>query len=168
MLPYHNPQSKLPLRAALAELRAAEGDITMEVDATLAAALESHDVVHVLFGLDTSELDEVVAHGWMLLGTTMTMREMHAVMAQADHRRLATDLGHVRRLGLLVRAAPRLFGAFWRARRMSKRWPFADYSRYLDVPLDQIRREYGIALSPKQAVLSGQRGPHHGPVVVRG
>lgn len=31
-----------------------------------------------------------------------------------------------------------------RCLRMRKRWPWADYESYLEKPLDEIRREFGI------------------------
>ena len=166
MFDYQNPRCLATLRAALAELRAAETDVSEEVSAKLAEALEAHDVVHVLFGLDISDLDEVVAHGWMMFGTTLSMREMHAVTADADHRRFARKLGHAALLGLFARALPRLVSAAIRARRMTKPWPWDGYTVYLDVPLDRVRAEFGIKLrSPRQHRQPRPRGPHHHAVV---
>ena len=33
---------------------------------------------------------------------------------------------------------------FWRTRKMHKRWPWTGWERYLDVPLADIRHEFGI------------------------
>ncbi|MBC8342226.1 MAG: hypothetical protein H8E63_11275, partial [Proteobacteria bacterium] len=32
----------------------------------------------------------------------------------------------------------------WRSRKMSKKWPWKKWRPYLDVPLAEIRREFGI------------------------
>ncbi|MCG8588868.1 MAG: hypothetical protein MJE66_06215 [Proteobacteria bacterium] len=35
---------------------------------------------------------------------------------------------------------------FWRCFRMPRRWPWSEFDTYLDVPLAEIRREYGIRI----------------------
>ena len=158
---YQDPSSAMTLGEALAELRAAEGDVTPEAG-ELTAALEAHDVVHIIFGLDTSEIDEVVAHAWMLLGTTLTHAELHAAARSRLHRHLSAQLGHLGRLRLMLRALPRLVRAARRARRMLKRWPWQGYRQFLDRPLTELRAEFGIVLDARQvADRLAPRGPHH-------
>jgi hypothetical protein len=43
-------------------------------------------------------------------------------------------------LGALL-TVPRVL---WRCSRMHKRWPWSAFEAHLDVPLREIRREYGI------------------------
>lgn len=104
----------------------------------------AHDAVHVLFACDTSDRGEAVAHAWMLLGTTVTHREIREVTAGRDHRAFFVEVGHARRLRALLRALPEIAWTALRARRMRRRWPWTNYDRYLDVPLAEIRSEYGI------------------------
>lgn len=164
MFEYQHPDSTMTLRQALAELRGAEADVSETVSVETAAALEAHDIVHILFGLDISDLDEVVAHGWMLFGTTLSMADMHEVARHRDHRQLAARMGHGRRAGLFLRALPRLVRATFRARRMAKAWPWMDFDRHLDRPLADLRREFGIVLdTPTQK--PRPRGPHHRAIV---
>jgi hypothetical protein len=120
---YQMSDADMTLREALAGLRAAEGDVSEALSTDLAAALVAHDVVHILFGLDISDLDEVVAHAWMVFGTTPSNRELHSVMRHRDHRRLTSSLRYGRRLQLVLRALPRPVGAALRARRMRTPWP---------------------------------------------
>jgi hypothetical protein len=165
ILRYQDPQSRMTLREALEELRHAEGDVSQDVSGELAAALEAHDVVHILFGLDISDLDEIVAHGWMACGTTLTLAEMHEITRDRDHRRFSSGFGHGKRGLLILRALPRLIGAHLRARRMTKRWPWHSHIEFLDRPLDDIRREFGIKLQPpRDSTVPRPRGPHHLPI----
>jgi ubiquinone biosynthesis protein Coq4 len=166
MFEYQTPDNTMTLRQALAELRAAETDISETVSAGTAAALEAHDVVHILFGLDISDIDEVVAHGWMLFGTTLTMAEMHAVARHRDHRRLTAAMDHGKRGALLLKALPRLVRACVRARRMTKLWPWMGYVAHLDRPLNDLRREFGIVVDPP-SFAARPRGPHHRRTIVQ-
>lgn len=34
----------------------------------------------------------------------------------------------------------------WRSRHLHRRWPWSEFASYLDVPLREIRREFGIAV----------------------
>ena len=168
ILRYQHPDTDLTLREGLAEVRAADAAIAAEAPGPLDETLEAHDAVHVVFGLGIGEGDEVLAHAWMLFGTDLTMAEMRAVMADRQHRRLAHDVGHLRRLGMVVRALPRLLDAWRRSRRMIARWPWRDYRPALDQPLAEIRARYGIVLPPpgppRADAAADPRGPHHAPV----
>lgn len=164
---YQDPSSSMTLREALEELRAAEADLSMQVSESLARSLEAHDVVHILFGLDITDLDEVVAHGWMAFGTTLTHTEMKAVAADLQHRSIARTFAGGHRFWLMIRALPRLLASFLASRRMTKNWPWHDYGVHLDRPLNEIRAEYGIKLPLRGSTTGRPRGPHHFPVAKR-
>lgn len=167
MLKYQSPDSTMTLREALGELRAAEGDISHEVSQPLAEALVAHDVVHIIFGLHISDLDEIVAHGWMAFGTTLTFARMHDVTRDRDHQRYSAGFAHGRKDLLVLRVLPHLVAALFRSRQMTKRWPWDSYAEYLDIPLNRIRQEFGIVVSKRVVDTKRPRGPHHTPVVVR-
>ena len=162
---YLHPDTTLTLREALAELHALEGDVTPEVvSAELTAALTAHDAVHVLFACDITDRDEVLAHLWMMAGTDASLKQLHAMTQDADHRRYARHFAHGRRLLTVIAALPAMVGVLTRAARMTKRWPFADYARYLDQPLTTLRAEFGIRVPHRTSPSIGKRGPHHPPV----
>ena len=147
MLSYLQPESRQTLRQAIAELReedARERDVAPAFAPALQRALTAHDAVHVIFACDTSDHGEALAHAWMLLGTTVTQRELRAVMDGMDHGRVVGALGHRRRLLALCRALPSIAAAILRSRRMTRRWVWLDYDRHLDVPLAAIRHAHGI------------------------
>jgi ubiquinone biosynthesis protein Coq4 len=151
MLDYLNPDCPLSLREAIAQLRdedAKERDVAPSVAPEVERSMTAHDAVHVIFACDTSDRGEAIAHAWMLLGTTVTHRQLTEVMGTGDHRMFVREIGHARRLRALLSALPAVAVAAFRARRMTKRWSWTDYERYLDAPLVEIRREYGVRVSP--------------------
>lgn len=155
MLDYLNSDATLTLRDAITQLReedAKERDVAPRVAPGVERSMTAHDAVHVVFACDTSDKGEAVAHAWMLLGTTVTHRQMREVMGTRDHRAFARELGHGRRLLALLSALPSIAAAGFRARRMRRRWSWTDYDRYLDTPLAEIRREYGVRVPSRRSV----------------
>ncbi|MFN3945297.1 MAG: hypothetical protein ACK4K7_10235 [Allosphingosinicella sp.] len=151
MLDYLNPDCPLSLRKAIAQLReedAKERDVAPSVAPEVERSMTAHDAVHVIFACDTSDRGEAIAHAWMLLGTTVTHRQLSEVMGTGDHRTFVREIGHARRMRALLSALPAVAVAAFRARRMTKRWSWTDYDRYLDTPLVEIRREFGVRVSP--------------------
>lgn len=149
MLDYLKPDCTLTLRAAIAQLReedAKDRDVAAKVAPEVERSMTAHDAVHVIFGCDTSDRGEAIAHAWMLLGTTVTHRQLRDVMSTRDHRAFVRGIGHARRLKALVSALPAVAAAALTARRMTKRWSWTDYDRHLDVPLAHIRREHGVRI----------------------
>ncbi|UQV18922.1 hypothetical protein MU852_03350 [Brevundimonas albigilva] len=149
MLAYLEPQCRLTLRQSIALLReedAKERDVAMTVAPEVERSMTAHDAVHVIFACDTSDRGEAIAHAWMMLGTTVKHGEIRAVTMSRDHRTFASEMGHARRLGALIAALPSIADAAFRARRMRKRWSWTDYDRYLEVPLVDIRKEYGVRI----------------------
>lgn len=150
MLDYLDPKATLTLREGIAQLReedAKERDVAPIVAPEVQRSMTAHDAVHVLFACDTSDRGEAVAHAWMLLGTTVSHRQLRDVMGTRDHRAFARELGRGRRLRALLSALPAIAGALLRARSMRERWSWTDYDRHLDRPLCDIRRDYGIRVS---------------------
>jgi ubiquinone biosynthesis protein Coq4 len=153
MLNYMHPNAALTLRDAIAQLReedAKERDVAPTVAPEVERSMTAHDAVHVIFACDTSDRGEAIAHAWMLLGTTVTRRQLRDVMGTRDHRAFARELGHARRVMALVSALPSIAAAALRARRMTRRWSWTDYDRYLNTPLVDIRREYGVRVPARR------------------
>lgn len=147
MLEYLKPNTSLTLRGGITQLReedAKERDMAGTVAPEVERSMTAHDAVHVIFACDTSDKGEAVAHAWMLLGTTVTHRQLRDVMGTQDHRAFARELGRGRRLLALLSAIPAIMAAALRARQMHRRWSWFDYDRYLDTPIVDIRSEYGV------------------------
>lgn len=102
-----------------------------------------HDAAHVVFGCSTTLLNEAIVKLWSLFGTTAGLSllrayrlpESNEVYEQLERR----EIVHTAMRSLTI--VPRVL---WRCARMRKRWPWAEFEKYLDVPLVEIRREFGI------------------------
>lgn len=132
MLDYLRPDATLTLRVAIAQLReedAKERDVAPAVALEVERSITAHDAVHVIFACDTSDRGEAIAHAWMLLGTTVRHSQLRDVMNTRDHRKFPRDLGHARRVLALLSALPAIVAAALHARRMRRRWSWADYDR---------------------------------------
>jgi hypothetical protein len=102
-----------------------------------------HDAVHVVFGCGTSLNDEAVVKIASILGTTAGLSVLKGYRLHESievYRRLP-----VRAILLSIAQSPVLVSrTVVRCLRQSKRWPWNDFDHYLDMPLSQIRREFGI------------------------
>lgn len=77
MLSYQNAYSEMTLREAIAELQAAAGEQNFTFESPeMQRAIEAHDAVHAVFACDITQTGEVIAHAWMLLGTTVKIRKL--------------------------------------------------------------------------------------------
>lgn len=153
MLDYLDPKCTLTLREAITKLReedAKERDVAPRVAAEVERSMTAHDAVHVLFACDTSDGGEAIAHAWMLLGTTVRHHQLKDVMSTRDHQTFAREVGHTRRFRAAIAALPSIAAAALRAQRMHRRWPWTAYDHYLDTPLVDIRREYGIRVPARR------------------
>lgn len=145
MLSYQDARSEMTLREAISELRSTTGEQNFAFESPeMQRAIEAHDAVHAVFACDITQAGEVVAHAWMILGTTIKVQEMKQVAARREHRTIAADEGHARMIGVAARALPGLVAAAIAALRMKKRFPWDGYDEFLDRRLVDIRREFGI------------------------
>ena len=149
-LQYLNPDSSQSLREGIAELRkaeGAEGDAMETISEELLPDIEIHDAIHVLFACSTDLRGEIFAHVWTIFGTTMQMKEMKRVNLHQDHKSALKDIGHRHLLRTWLRNVPKILGTILRSFRMKRRWPAREFSRFLDRPLKDLRREFGIVLA---------------------
>ena len=110
------------------------------------AFFRCHDVAHVVFGCDTSLLGDGIVKIYTLFGTTLGWRGHLAGYSEASAFSLFRQysVAHVlRNLPRLIVAIPR---ALIHARRMHRRWPWADHEAYLEWSLSAIRREFNIVV----------------------
>ncbi|MDP2310771.1 MAG: hypothetical protein Q8P18_32435 [Pseudomonadota bacterium] len=135
----------LTLREGMIAHRArVPGLITADDDPLIGPLFEGHDACHVVFGCSTAPLDEARVDLWTLFGTTMTVRRYTAYLT---HPALAPIYAAFMRwdmalpyLGSLA-DTPRIWS---RARAMIRPWDFDAWSRWADVPVEEIRATFGI------------------------
>ncbi len=146
-LAFQDPHSIQTLREGLAEFRGSLA-VNDQNDAAMERDLLLHDTCHVVFGQGTSVEDDAVVDVWIVFGTDVHARSyLSALLRSRAMGELVKREGLARVVWGLTRAVPRGISSFFRARRMPRRWPWAGVDRYLDVPLLEIRSEYGIRLT---------------------
>lgn len=145
MLDYPRPQTQQSLAAGLREYYASRDDLVLGrgVSPEAREFFRCHDAAHVVFGCTTSLPDEAAVKIWSFFGTTAGLGLMRAYRLP-ESQEVYARLGW----GEVASTALRSFGlvprVLWRCARMRRRWPWSEFDAYLDVPLAEIRREYGI------------------------
>jgi ubiquinone biosynthesis protein Coq4 len=147
MLKYKRPDTTITLAEGLREYYASRDDLATGRGISDAAQefFRCHDAAHVVFGCSTELPDEGVVKMWSFFGTTAGFGLL-AAYRLSESQEIYETLGW----GLVVSTAVRMLRlvplTLWRCFRMVKRWPWSQFDQYLDVPLAEIRREYGIQL----------------------
>ena len=147
-LHYREQDSRQTLAEALAEYYAAnEGIIARPADlpSDSAALFKSHDMCHVIFGLDTTLADEAMADTRTMLSCDVGAAK-YALYLGADPqaRKILKEVGLAGFLLGTVRAVPRMLRAVVEAFRMKKKWPWEPPDSFQFRPLGELRREFGI------------------------
>ncbi|MCZ6783045.1 MAG: hypothetical protein O7G30_07010 [Proteobacteria bacterium] len=145
MLEYQHPDTTLTLESGLAEYYASGTDLVNGRGVSPAARefFRCHDAAHVVFGCDTTLLNEAMVKMWSFFGTTRGLglvREYRLPESQEIYEQL--EWGSIGRTALRsVTVVPRVMA---RCLRMHKRWPWPDFETYRPLALRELRREYGI------------------------
>lgn len=109
------------------------------------ALFRSHDICHVIFGLDTNLADETMADARTLLSCDVGWSRYVAYLSSDPAAKaLFKELGYATAILATVRATPRIVRALVEALRMRKRWPWTPPEAYLSRTLADLRAEYGI------------------------
>lgn len=134
------------LAEGLAEYYAANPTFAGEADflGQPRATVMAHDACHVLLGLGPSSEEELVVETFTALGCSFPFRELVAFRKKAFATELLRIFGVRRLLRRLVLSSPRVLRAAWVCLRMPKRWPHQEWQPYQDVPLAQLRRQFGL------------------------
>lgn len=147
---YQLPDCSATLRSGLAEYRSANfGEGFFEESDLPPASAElfhNHDIVHVVFGLSTQLRHEVLADSWTFFGVDIHWRDYANYLRQPEAQKALEQVGWLRALWIAVLTIPAVVRAYRHSRKMTKRWPWAEHDAYLDVPLVELRREFGIQI----------------------
>src|SRR5665213_2966384 len=107
----------------------------------------SHDMCHVVFGLNTTLDDEALADVRTLLSCDVGVRRYATYLAtDKQARALFKELGYLKSVWVTILAVPRICRATIEAFRMKKRWPWTPPESFQERPLAELRQEYGIHL----------------------
>jgi len=140
------PDSEMTLQEGLDEYYTQiEGLITEDTAAPEVAALfHHHDICHVLFGCDTSLPGETLADTWSIAGTDVTLRQYMAYLKLQETKDILAELGTWSAIKTMLGSLHLMPRAWWRARKMTKKWPFVDNEAYLNTPLRELREMFNI------------------------
>jgi hypothetical protein len=138
----------ITLGEAIQIMRAAaeEGDLTDRFSVEVEQAFEQHDAIHILFNCGTSIQDEINVHVWMLFATTANISEMHRAVANQEHRKVLSGIGHLKLLGTWFVSLPRIISIIFKSLRMKRRLAVEELSKLKQQSIFDIRREHGIVL----------------------
>jgi hypothetical protein len=145
---YQDQASQQTLAEGLAEYYVAnQGIITRPDDlpAESFALFRSHDICHVVFGLDTSLADETIVDTRTLLSCDVGVRRyLKYLSTDKEAKALFADLGAWRAVWATMLALPRIVRAMYEALRVPKKWPWTPPQSYLARSLEELRREFRI------------------------
>lgn len=148
MYNYQRENTLLSLRDGLQEFRDKTGfaEKTRLMTPVSRLFLERHDIVHIVFGLDSSFDQEAMVDYWTFFGTTASFRELLDYLKMPEGKELVADLGIWSVIMTAIKSVPNLFRVYWASRKLRKKWPWKEYQPLLDEPLCNIRDEYGVSL----------------------
>lgn len=148
MSEYFSSDISMTLNEAIQQLRLSEADndATAKMSIEAEKVFEQHDAIHVLFDCGTSIQDEITVHAWMLFATTANVSEMHRAVASQEHRSVLTGIGHFKLASVWISSLPRIFSVIIKSWRMKERLPVEALHELKNLPVLEIRREYGIVV----------------------
>lgn len=147
-LAYRRQDSEQTLAQALEEYYAANLDKVVrprDLPPESVALFRSHDMCHVIFGLDTTLADEAMADTRTLLSCDVGFGRYLAYLAQDKQAKaIFKKAGFLNIARATVLAAPRIARATIAAWRMKKRWPWTPPESFQARSLGDLRGEFGI------------------------
>jgi len=147
-LAYQLEDSALTLAEGLEEYYVANvGIVTKPRDLPRESArlFRSHDICHVIFGLNTSLSDEALADVRTLLSCDVGFRRYSAYLAQdRQARALFKELGYMKSISAAALAVPRILRSVVVSWQMRTKWPWEPPEEFLRRSLHELRVEYGI------------------------
>ncbi len=145
---YQEQDSELTLAQGLDEYyRVNEGRVSRPstLPPESMALFRSHDMCHVIFGLDTTLEDEAVVDTRTLLSCDVGFsRYAEYLTRDKQAKAIFRQVGYFTVLLGTLRAVPRLARALIEKFRMTKKWPWMPPESFKARTLADLRREYGI------------------------
>ena len=138
--------TKVTLREAIKEFNSVNSKYFSSRDISLQAQdfFRCHDIAHVIFDCNTSIVGEGKVKVWSIFGTTLGFWKHLQGYAEADAFSLFRQYSWSHVLKSLFKLIITMPQAIFRAKRMTKPWPWSSHESYLDIPLAKIREEFNI------------------------
>ncbi len=148
MLDYQRQNSPQTLEEGIAEYYAANAShlATRFRSSEADDFFRSHDASHVVFGCGVSLCDELIVKISSLFGTTQGWRVLKGY--RLPESKLVYQGLQLSDIVLTTASSIYLVPrTIWRCMRMHERWRWNDFDSYLNVPLHQVRAQYGIRVA---------------------
>jgi len=105
----------------------------------------SHDLCHVIFGLDTTFADEAMVDTRTLLSRDVGVRKYaRYLMTNPEAKAIFKEVGYLKSIWITILAIPRVLRATWEAWKMPEKWPWMPSPAFEKRTLSDLRREFGI------------------------
>ena len=157
MLDFQNQECSLTLKEGVEHYRAYLNKNGKKVldDQEGSLTILSHDVTHVIYGLDTSLEEEQMLNFWVLFGATYTWKEIMAYNGREEVSDFTKDIlkevGLINMVMLTIRSIIPFFQVLRNLRSKKKKWPFVFPDELMDRGVTSLREEYGIKiLTPEE------------------
>ena len=108
--------------------------------------IQGHDVAHVVFGLGTSSAEELQLEFRTVFGCKIGAKKYTKIIKDSFILELFKTFGIYRLIKRFILTFPKVIKTIIQSIQMKKRWPHYDYNQYLNTPLSEIRKEFGIRL----------------------
>lgn len=145
---YQEQDSPLTLAQGLAEYYRVNGGRVLppaSLPPESAALFRSHDICHVIFGLDTTLYDEAMADTRTLLSCDVGFARYSGYLAtNKETQAIFKEIGYGAILWGTLKTLPRMARALRENFRMAKKWPWMPPESHMQRTLADLRREYGI------------------------
>jgi hypothetical protein len=147
--PYQDQNSQLTLREGLANYYQVHPRIQRPdwLDAAGAELFKAHDICHVIFGLDTTLVDEALADLRTMLGTNVGVANyVQYLRKNPDAKKIFRELGYFRVVLATMAVVPRFLKALWLHRKKRRLWPWHNPPEIFGKKLAELRKEYEITV----------------------
>lgn len=143
---FQQPDSLLTLREGLEEYYRVNPGFT-GTDDFLGQSRQTvidHDVCHVVFGVGTSSKEELMIETITAFGCQVPIKKIPEITQPKFFVAIIKHFGLFRLIRRFVLTTPKIAETLFMVKRMKKRWPHFSYAEYMDMPLKDIREEFGI------------------------
>lgn len=146
MAKYREPECELTLEQALQEFGEVNSGLLYEREMTDDSRefFRRHDIAHVVFGCDTTLVNEGMVKLWTAFGTTLGFWGHIAAYSRGETADIVGSLRMATVITTFFRVAALVPKVVIRCRAMTKPWPWADHQAHLGRRLVDIRREFNI------------------------
>ena len=117
----------------------------------LVPAFYNHDIVHVLFGLDTSVYNEALADTRCIFSTNWGFKNyLSDYLNNPKARKIVLDIfkeiGYVKGFLMSFITIPKVIRVYFDSKKMHKKWEIDPEEKLLDMQLIDLRNKYNITV----------------------